>query len=111
MAGKPSTDSLNRCIALTQNKTFKMFTKVVCNMCGCWAVVVLLALMVWHQQPAWAETDGCMDMGTNIMCHQLCNVEVAGTKSSAVIVTGGVLDFRCPISPKVKVGACYRSYK
>jgi hypothetical protein len=46
-----------------------------------------------------------LDLGTNLWCHQLCNIEVSNTTASAVIVTGGVLDLRCSISSYVKVGA------
>ena len=67
-------------------------------------LVVLGALLLG---PSPAILDSCMDRGTNIVCHQLCNVDVATSGALGVIVTGGVLDFRCPISTHIKVGAFY----
>jgi hypothetical protein len=71
-------------------------------------VCVLLAMVVLFDGNMAAPGTGvCTDFGTNLRCHQLCNMEVANTTASAIIVTGGVLDLRCPISSQVKVGAFY----
>jgi len=66
---------------------------------------VFIAIVMWYgDSMAVPGTGICTDLGTNLRCHQLCNMEVANSTASAIIVTGGVLDLRCPLSPRVKVG-------
>ncbi|HEY9830957.1 MAG TPA: hypothetical protein V6D26_10275 [Stenomitos sp.] len=93
-------------------QTAKDFRSVLVNepMMALWhgGVCVLLAMVLLFDDGLAAPGTGvCTDLGTNLRCHQLCNMEVANTTASAIIVTGGVLDLRCPISSQVKVGAFY----
>jgi hypothetical protein len=99
----------NRFKDIKQQKTFEVFLFDE-PMMALWhgGVCVLLAMvLLFVNNMAAPGTGVCTDLGTNLRCHQLCNMEVANTTASAIIVTGGVLDLRCPISSQVKVGAFY----
>jgi hypothetical protein len=90
-------------------KTFKVFSSVE-PMMALWhggRCVLLAMVLLFDDNMAAPGTGVCTDLGTNLRCHQLCNIDVSNTTASAVIVTGSVLDLRCPISSYVKVGAFY----